>query len=55
MNLGIMFKYYRIFARKNLRELSKEIGISAATLSRIENDNYKPDLVTFKKILNWLI
>ena len=31
----------------------KEIGISKATLSRIENGNM-PDLLTFFKIVKWL-
>lgn len=38
---------------KGLREASKEIGISSATLSRIENGKL-PDLETFSMICNWL-
>lgn len=55
MNLGIVLKSYRMHKEISLRKLSPEIGISTATLSRIENGNFKPDLVTFNKILNWLI
>ncbi len=55
MKLGIVIKSYRIHKEISLRSLALEIGVSAATLSRIENSNFKPDLVTFKKILDWLI
>lgn len=55
MKLGKVMKYYRLIRQIGLRELSSEIGISTATLSRIENGNFKPDLVTFKKILDWLL
>lgn len=54
MNVGKVIKAYRIHNEISLRELSKTIGISAATMSRIENNNFKPDLITFQKILNWL-
>jgi transcriptional regulator with XRE-family HTH domain len=37
----------------NMDECSKNIGISKATLSRIENGNM-PDLLTFLKIVKWL-
>lgn len=36
-----------------VREAAKEIGISPATLSRIENAKI-PDLETFGRICNWL-
>lgn len=36
-----------------VRAAAKEIGISSATLSRIENGNV-PDLVTFASICKWL-
>ena len=55
MILGKCIKHYRYFKDISLRELSIEIGISASTISRIENSNFKPDLITFNKILNWLI
>jgi transcriptional regulator with XRE-family HTH domain len=32
---------------------AKEIGVSKATLSRVENGNM-PDLITFFKIIKWL-
>lgn len=40
-------------AGKGIRETAKQIGISAATLSRVENGNVT-DLDTFRKICNWL-
>jgi len=38
---------------KGVRETAKEIGISSATLSRVERGHH-PDLETFKKICKWL-
>jgi transcriptional regulator with XRE-family HTH domain len=38
---------------KGVREAAKEIGISSATLSRVENKKV-PDLATFGKICAWL-
>lgn len=39
--------------KRSLRDDCKAIGISQATLSRIENGNI-PDLETFKKIRDWI-
>ena len=50
-NLGIEIKKKR--KNQGIRETSKEIGISPATLSRVENGKL-PDLDTFRKICNWL-
>ena len=36
-----------------IRAAAKDIGISPATLSRIENGNV-PDIDTFKKLCDWL-
>jgi len=38
---------------RGVRETAKEIGISHATLSRVER-GYLPDLETFGKICQWL-
>lgn len=38
---------------RGIREVSAEIGISYATLSRVENGKV-PDLGTFSKICKWL-
>jgi DNA-binding Xre family transcriptional regulator len=47
----------RLVAKKRagmgIRETAKSIGISAATLSRVENGNVT-DLETFRKICAWL-
>ncbi len=40
-------------ADRGIREVSKEIGISHATLSRVER-GFLPDLETFGKICKWL-
>lgn len=50
-NLGMHLKKKR--GDKGIREVAKEIGISHATLSRIENGKL-PDIETFKKICEWL-
>lgn len=36
-----------------IRDAAKEVGISAATLSRVENMKV-PDIETFEKICRWL-
>ena len=38
---------------RRVRDAAKEIGVSAATLSRIENGK-QPDLATFEKLCRWL-
>ena len=38
---------------RGIREVAKEIGISAATLSRVENGRL-PNIEAFKKICDWL-
>ena len=38
---------------KGIREVAAEIGVSAATLSRVER-GYLPDLETFRKVCKWL-
>jgi transcriptional regulator with XRE-family HTH domain len=40
-------------AGKGIREAAEEVGVSPATLSRVENKNI-PDLETFSKICRWL-
>lgn len=37
----------------SLRELEKEIGVSASTLSRFESGNM-PDLLSYAKVCKWL-
>lgn len=50
-NLGLELKKRR--GDRGIRAVAKEIGISFATLSRIELGK-QPDLDTFTKICNWL-
>jgi transcriptional regulator with XRE-family HTH domain len=50
-NLGFMVRERR--GSRGLREVSKEIGTSPATLSRIEAGKL-PDLTTFGKLCRWL-
>lgn len=40
-------------AGRGVREVATEIGVSAATLSRVER-GYLPDVETFTKICGWL-
>jgi transcriptional regulator with XRE-family HTH domain len=40
-------------ADRGVRDVADEIGVSPATLSRVERGNL-PDLETFKKICKWL-
>lgn len=49
--LGVRVKEKR--GSRKLREVAAEIGISAATLMRIENGRV-PDLATFGKVCKWL-
>lgn len=55
MNLSKVLRSYRMHEEISLMELATAIGVSNSTLSRIENNNYLPDLITFKKILDWLL
>lgn len=56
MSLSIM-ELGRLIAVKRdgrgVRAVASDVGISPATLSRVENGNM-PDLVTFAKICKWL-
>lgn len=47
-------KLYRVKYEMGIRECAKEIGISAPTLSRIENGK-DCDIKSFSKLLNWLM
>jgi len=50
-NLGLELKKKR--GDRGIRAVAKEVGISFATLSRIELGK-QPDLDTFTKVCNWL-
>lgn len=49
--LGALIKEQR--GQRGLREIAREIGISAATLSRVESGK-QPDLETFSRLCSWL-
>lgn len=53
MRIGIVLKKYRLMMEMDLRSLSKEIGIGASTLMRLEM-GHNLDYGTFKKVLDWL-
>lgn len=44
----------RIDNKLTLRQVGDETGISCATISRIENRKFFPDVVTFGVLCNWL-
>lgn len=46
-------KLLRKRGNRGIREVAKEIGISSATLSRIER-GHLPDIETFGKVCKWL-
>jgi len=50
-NVGLLVRKER--GNRGIRETAGNIGISAATLSRIENGKL-PDLNSFSKICHWL-
>ena len=49
--LGLEAKAQR--GGRGIREVAEEVGVSAATLSRIESGK-QPDLETFTKLCKWL-
>ena len=51
LRLGAMLRDRR--GGKGIREVAKEIGISPATLTRVESGRL-PDIATFQKICSWL-
>jgi transcriptional regulator with XRE-family HTH domain len=54
IRLGRAIQLLRAAEGKGVRDVAKEIGISAATVSRFERG--KPvDVVGMVKILNWLV
>jgi transcriptional regulator with XRE-family HTH domain len=53
-HLGRMFALYRAAENLTLRDLAPQIGISAATLLRIEQGK-ATDVVTFLQLWAWLL
>ena len=54
MRLSEVLRQYRWASQQGLRPLSKEIGLSAATLNRIELGK-SPDYRSMLKLLHWLL
>lgn len=54
MKLGEVLRRWRLMAERDLRSVGTEIGISAATLMRVEQ-GHVPDGKTLSKILAWLL
>lgn len=52
-HFGWSVQNHRVALRISLRELAEEVGISAATLSRIERGN-SPDLLSFGQLCAWM-
>ena len=54
MRIGTVLKRYRKLGDLNIRDMAGELGISSATLSRIETG--KPmDGISLAKILKWMM
>lgn len=51
-NLSEMLRIYRNVRGLSVRQLAPQIGISIATLSRLER-GHEMDLATFEKLLTW--
>ncbi len=54
MRLGAILRKWRYANERSLRDLGREIGISAATLLRIESGR-ECDSTTLMKIFNWMV
>ena len=52
--LGRAIKRHREELKMSLRDVADEIGVSASTLSRIENGTGKPDADNIARITRWL-
>ena len=52
--LGRAIKRHREEQKMSLRDVADEIGVSASTLSRIENGTGKPDADNIARITGWL-
>lgn len=54
MRLGRVLRCWRTMQEMDLRTAAKKIGVSLATLSRVER-GHMPDAETLLKIVNWLM
>lgn len=55
MKLAEVLKNYRWATHKTVRELGKEIGISAATLNRFEDGRGELSGECLAKVLTWML
>lgn len=55
LNLGDVLYKWRAMSRLGLRGAGREIGLSAPSISRIENGETVPDGKNLMKIFNWLM
>lgn len=53
MRIGYLIKLHRTVHRLGMRHMAKELGVSPATLSRIENGK-ECDARTLMKLINWI-
>jgi transcriptional regulator with XRE-family HTH domain len=53
MKIGEILRRWRIMSERHTRDVAKEIGLSHATYSRIENGG-KMEGVTLVKLFKWL-
>jgi transcriptional regulator with XRE-family HTH domain len=53
VRIGELLKKWRILNERTLRDLGKEIGVSAATLMRIEQ-GHAVDSATMVALIDWL-
>lgn len=53
-NLGAMLRSYRLLREQEQRALGPAIGVSAATICRLEA-GYMPDADNLVKLLNWML
>ena len=54
MRLGEVLRRWRLMSERSLRSVASEIGISAATLMRIEH-GMEPSGLSLAMILGWLL
>lgn len=52
--IGRMLLMYRTASGLNVRDHAAEIGISPATLSRVER-GHSPDLATWRRLETWML
>jgi transcriptional regulator with XRE-family HTH domain len=55
LNLGDVIYKWRAMSKLGLRGAAEELGLSASSISRIENGEMIPDGENLMKIFNWLM